>query len=60
MLTVHWKIKEFITIDFLEKAASVNCRFVRQNSPYLLNESCTYKLEEISKYGLTNTKKKVG
>ena len=43
MLTVFWDMKRPITIDFLEKGATVNsasyCQ-LKQYSPYLLNDSC--------------------
>ena len=46
MLTVFWNMKEPITIDFREKAATVNstsyCQLLRQNSPYLLNDLHAY------------------
>ena len=35
-----------ITINFFEKSATINiapyCQFLRKNSPYLLNGSCTF------------------
>ena len=38
-----WNMKGPITIDFLEKGATVNfasyCQLLRHNSPYLLNDS---------------------
>ena len=41
-----------ITIDFFEKDATVNSastyQLLRQNSPYLLNDSCTIHLQEYS------------
>ena len=46
MLTVFKKMKGAITIDFLEKGATVNNvsygQFFRQNLPYLLNDSPIY------------------
>ena len=48
MLTVFLDLKEPTTIDFLEKAATVNnafyCQLLGQNSPYLLNDLCIYSL----------------
>ena len=42
MLTVFWDMKEFITIDFLEKGAAVdsasNSQFLTQYSPNLLDD----------------------
>ena len=47
MLTVFWNIKGIITNDFLEKGETINtvsnCQFLRQNSPYLLNNHHTTK-----------------
>ena len=44
MRTVFWNMIGPITIDFLEKGATVNnisyCQLLRQNSPYLLNDPC--------------------
>ena len=43
-LPIFWDMKEPITIDFLEKGATVNigsnCQIRRQDSPYLLKEPC--------------------
>ena len=43
MLTVFWNIKGRITINFLEKGATVNsascCLFYNQNSPDSLNDA---------------------
>ena len=50
MLTVFWDMKGLISIDFLEKKATVNrvsyCLLLRQNSLYLLNDSRMYKNNE--------------
>ena len=44
MLRVFWDMKRPITIDFLEKRATVNsisyCHLLRQYSPSLLNDPC--------------------
>ena len=44
MLTVFCNMKGSIAISFLEKSATVNtasnCFFLKQNSPYLLNDPC--------------------
>ena len=46
MLTDFWDIKGLITIDFLEKGATVKsasyCQLSRQNSPYLFNDPPPY------------------
>ena len=47
ILTVFWKMKIVITIDFFEKDATVNsasdCHLFRQNAYYLLNDPRTYR-----------------
>ena len=51
MLTVFWDMKGPITIDFLEKDATVNSasysqlKLLRQNSPYLLNKPHTQQIQ---------------
>ena len=44
MLTIFLDMRESITIDFLEKSATVNSASYYQNSPYLLNEPCILNL----------------
>ena len=49
MLTVFWDMKRLISIDFLEKSATVNCVFYcqlcRQNLSYLLNDALMYRVQ---------------
>ena len=46
MLTVFCNMKGPMTIDFVEKGATLNsashCQLFRQNSPYILNEPHTF------------------
>ena len=50
MLTVFWDMKRHTPIDFLEKGITVNNASydqpLRQNSPYLLNDS--HKMHRVS------------
>ena len=54
MLIVFWDMKQLITIDFLEKSATVNCtsyyQLLRQNLPYSLNDRLNYIVLRIDSF----------